>query len=814
LYRLQAAGWDDDETALLAELKKTMRHSIILCICLVLGVAAAAQEQPAAALGNRLEGYRQHHLQEKLFLHTDKEFYLAGEICWFKVYTVDGGSQKPIDLSKVAYLEWLDKDNKPVLQAKVGLSGGHGDASVYLPLSLRSGNYKLRAYTNWMKNFDADWFFQKTVTIVNARRSQDIPVADGAPQYHVDFFPEGGNLVEGVACRIGFRITDVYGRGMACTGVVTEDEQDTIVRMSPHRFGIGQFLLTPRPEHHYRAVFRLPDGTAVNSLLPKAAAEGVAMSVMPEGNDGWRVTVQTAGGGASGASGAGAMVYLIAHTRQSVKAAEAATYANGKASFLIDKKVLGEGISHLTVFNAERQPVCERLVFKQPSKTLRITVQPDSLSYGERKKINLTVDAGAANADCSLSVFRADDLQGNAQNNIESYLWLSSDLKGRIESPDYYFDHPEDGEAMDDLMLTHGWRRFHWGDVLTSQPRQPEFPPEYNGTLITGRMVDSHTGAPAKGVEAYLSVPGTRTQFTSVFSDDEGRLRFELRDFYGGQEVILQTNPRDTTYRMEIANPFAEGYTTDSVSPTPLTPNDSAILAEKSENMEVLNRYAGERLKHLHVPTGFDTTAFYYVADKSYLLDNYTRFTTMEEVMREYVVLMLVKQQGGHWHLPLYEVPYNQFFESDPLVLLDGVPIFNIDSLMVLDPLKIRKLETLQRKIFMGGTYFPGIMNWTTYKGDLGGYILDPHSTVVDYEGLALQREFYSPAYATEEQLESHLPDFRNVLYWSPEVPVNGGGKGGLSFYSSDLPGKYFVVVQGLAADGTAGSGLANFEVR
>jgi hypothetical protein len=793
-----------------------MRHSIILCICLVLGVAAAAQEQPAAALGNRLEGYRRHHLQEKLFLHTDKEFYLAGEICWFKVYTVDGGSQKPIDLSKVAYLEWLDKDNKPVLQAKVGLSGGHGDASVYLPLSLRSGNYKLRAYTNWMKNFDADWFFQKTVTIVNARRSQDIPVADGAPQYHVDFFPEGGNLVEGVACRIGFRITDVYGRGMACTGVVTEDEQDTIVRMSPHRFGIGQFLLTPRPEHHYRAVFRLPDGTAVNSLLPKAAAEGVAMSVMPEGNDGYRVTVQTAGGGASGAgaSGAGAMVYLIAHTRQSVKAAEAATYANGKASFLIDKKVLGEGISHLTVFNAERQPVCERLVFKQPSKTLRIAVQPDSLSYGERKKINLTVDAGAANADCSLSVFRADDLQGNAQNNIESYLWLSSDLKGRIESPDYYFDHPEDGEAVDDLMLTHGWRRFHWGDVLTSQPRQPEFPPEYNGTLITGRMVDSHTGAPAKGVEAYLSVPGTRTQFTSVFSDDEGRLRFELRDFYGGQEVILQTNPRDTTYRMEIANPFAEGYTTDSVSPTPLTPNDSAILAEKSENMEVLNRYAGERLKHLHVPTGFDTTAFYYVADKSYLLDNYTRFTTMEEVMREYVVLMLVKQQGGHWHLPLYELPYNQFFESDPLVLLDGVPIFNIDSLMVLDPLKIRKLETLQRKIFMGGTYFPGIMNWTTYKGDLGGYILDPHSTVVDYEGLALQREFYSPAYATEEQLESHLPDFRNVLYWSPEVPVNGAGKGGLSFYSSDLPGKYFVVVQGIAADGTAGSSLASFEVR
>jgi 5-hydroxyisourate hydrolase-like protein (transthyretin family) len=796
-----------------------------LCALLLILVPAVAQEQgaaptgstaEAAALGKRLDGYRQHHLQEKLFLHTDKEFYLAGEICWFKVYTVDGGSQTPIDLSKVAYLEWLDKDNKPVLQAKVGLGGGHGDGSVYLPLSLRSGNYKLRAYTNWMKNFDADWFFEKTVTIINARRSSDIPVAEGAPQYHVDFFPEGGNLVENIPCRIGFRITDAYGRGLECTGVVTEDDQDTIIRMSPHRFGIGQFPLTPRPGHHYRTVFRLPDGTAVANLLPKAAAEGVVMSVVPEGNEAWRVTVQASGpgAGASGPTGNPVMVYLIAHTRQSVKTAEAAPLVEGKASFRIDKNALGEGISHLTVFNAERQPVCERLVFKQPSKTLKIMVQPDSLSYRQRQKINLKVDAGDGKADCSLSVFRADDLQGNAQSHIESYLWLASDLKGRIESPDYYFDHPEDMEAMDNLMLTHGWRRFHWGDVLTSQPRQPEFPPEYNGAIISGRLLDNHTGAPAKGIEAYLSVPGTRTQFTSVYSDDEGHLRFELRDFYGGQEIILQTNPRDSTYRVEVANPFAEAYTADSLSPIRLSKNDSDILAEKSENMEVLNRYAGERLKRMHVPTGFDTTAFYYQADKSYLLDDYTRFTTMEEVMREYVTLMLVRVQNGHYHLPLFELPYSQFFESDPLILLDGVPVFNIDSLMVLDPLKIRKLETLQRKVFLGGTYFPGVMNWTTYKGDLGGYILDPRSTVVDYEGLALQREFYSPSYATEEQLDSHLPDFRNVLYWSPAVPVNGTGKGGLSFYSSDLPGKYFVVVEGIAADGTAGSGVVSFEVR
>jgi len=174
---------------------------------------------------------------------------------------------------------------------------------------------------------------------------------------------------------------------------------------------------------------------------------------------------------------------------------------------------------------------------------------------------------------------------------------------------------------------------------------------------------------------------------------------------------------------------------------------------------------------------------------------------------------MLVQKKGPHFHLPLYDYGTSTFFQGDPLILLDGVPVFDIDSLMILDPLKIRKLETVQHMYFLGGTNFDGIMNWTTYKGDLGGYNLDPHVTVVDYEGLQLEREFYSPSYETDDQVSTHLPDFRNVLYWSPVVSTNTQGKSDLNFYSSDMPGKYIVVVEGIADDGEAGSKLIGFEV-
>src|ERR1700761_1146292 len=190
-------------------------QTILLLTLFALPAAAQTQDAKTAAFASDLDNYQRHHLQEKLYVHTDKEFYLSGEICWFKLYVVDASNNKPLNLSKVAYLEWLDKDNKPILQAKAGLLKGYGDGSAYLPLTLRSGTYKLRAYTNWMKNYGPSWFFEKSITVVNARRSAELTATPDTLHYPVTFFPEGGNFVENIPCRMGFRITDQYGRGMA-----------------------------------------------------------------------------------------------------------------------------------------------------------------------------------------------------------------------------------------------------------------------------------------------------------------------------------------------------------------------------------------------------------------------------------------------------------------------------------------------------------------------------------------------------------------------------------------------------------------------
>jgi hypothetical protein len=148
------------------------------------------------------------------------------------------------------------------------------------------------------------------------------------------------------------------------------------------------------------------------------------------------------------------------------------------------------------------------------------------------------------------------------------------------------------------------------------------------------------------------------------------------------------------------------------------------------------------------------------------------------------------------------------------LVLIDGVPVFNVEKIVAFDPLKIKKLDVVTSRYFQGARAYPGIVSYQTYDGDLAGFQLDPGSLIVEYQGLQLQRQFYAPIYETPEQAASRLPDFRSLLYWSPDIKTEANGSAGMSFYTSDMPGRYIVVVQGVDEKGRCGSRAISFEVK
>lgn len=770
---------------------------------------ANSYAQAISEVQNSFNLYKQTALLEKVFVHTDKTVYMPGEILWFKVYCVDGNDHKPLNLSKVVYVDLLDNNQNPIAQVKVAMKNGFGDGSIYVPVTVTNGNFKLRAYTNWMKNFSPDFYFEKVITLINPLKSPDV-VKKTVARYDVQFFPEGGNLVSGVESKVAFKITAADGKGVSVHGAIINQHNDTLAKFRSLKFGMGSFSFTPNINNTYKAIIYIENNAPLIKAIPEINAHGYVMKLTKIENGQLDITVH-------GNNTTGEAIYLFVHTRQEMKAAETTVITNGIAHFIINSNVLGDGISHFTVFNSLKQPVCERLYFKSPEQQLFIDATTDQQLYGLRKKVNINVatkdKAGKSqNAELSMAIYKVDSLQAVDQNDIFSYLWLNSDLKGFIESPGYYFKNKdaETAEALDNLMLTQGWRRFEWHQVLGNKPASFTFLPEYNGHIISAKIVNSQTEAPGKGIITYLGVPGKRVQMYNSQSDSLGHLIYNTKDFFGPNEVIVQTNTlKDSTYRIDVLSPFSEQF---SKTPLPTFDFNSATakaLQEHSLGVQVLNIYFGNKLKQYDDPKA-DSSAFYGVPFKTYKLDDFTRFTTMEEDLREYVAEDNIVKQKGHFHIKVLNS--REFLDGDPLVLLDGIPVFNVDKIMAIDPLKVKKLEVVPFRYYYGPTEEEGIFSFTTYKGDLGGVDLDPKAVVLDYEGLQLHRQFYSPVYDSDAKVATRLPDFRNVLYWTPSV--NNMGNGNVSFYTSDQPGKYEGIIQGINTKGDAGSQCFSFEVK
>jgi len=763
------------------------------------------------ALSAGFNEYHQNSIKEKIFVHTDKSLYVAGEIIWFKLYDVDASDHKPLQLSKVVYVEILDSNNKQSLQAKIALHDAEGNGSFYLPLNLNSGNYKLRAYTNWMKNFDAAYFFEKTITIINVQKRIHFSAAKSANKLDVQFFPEGGNLVNNLASKVAFKAVDEHGQGIAFTGVLLSNA-DTILKFKPQHAGMGYFYFTPLDHHAYKVFIQTASGESMIKDLPQVYNSGYVMSLSDSG-DKIKVTVQSDILLAN-------EIYLFAHTREIIKVAVSTIMQNGKAAFLFDKAALADGISHITIFNNQKQPVCERLYFKKPSKQLEIKLSTDQSSYTTRKKVNINIQPGNTEikndpASLSMTVYRLDSLQSPDAATINSYLLLTSDLNGFVEDPEYYFlnDDRETNAALDYVMLTNGWRRFKWENILKNTKPFFDYVPEYNGSIVSGKVINKKTDMPASDVECYISVPGFPSEFNSSVSNEEGRVAFELKNFYGASEIILQPNiSGDNLYRIDITNPFSDKFSDTPYPAFTVPQNTGNTLLEQSVSMQVQNIYSGKNLKHFNIPV-IDTTAFYLKADAKYKLDNYTRFTTMEEILREYVILVDVRKREGKFHLNAFDLANNQMFKTDPLILVDGVPVADPNKFMLTDPLKLNTLEVVNRRYFLGNSTFQGILSWTSYKGDMADNEA-MNATLIDYDGLQLEREFYAPVYTNAIQESSHLPDFRNVLLWSPNIKIAGGESKEINFYTSDLPGKYAVQIQGITKGGVCGSKVLIFEVK
>ena len=499
---------------------------------------AKSVEKPVSSLND----FNSRFPQEKVYLHTDRTHYAPGEPIWFQAYLTAGYFHQPSPLSNNLYVALFSDDKQQLDQKLVRINLGVGYGVIDLPDSLPSGSYVLRAYTKWMQNFDEAFFYEKELTILGYN-SNNTPQTVDAIKQDIAFFPEGGHMVDQVAGRIAFKVTDNTGYPMEATGQVFDDTGKAVADIKTEHDGMGLVVFTPQKDRSY--VARL-EGSDQEYALPPVEARGYSIAVNNNIADVLRLTFRS-----NDATRKKDKLGVVIHTRGAVVYAFDLDVSKNIAFTNLPKANLPEGIAHITLFDASDKAILERLVYIEKDKQA-LSFATDKTDYEKREKVTATIelkDAEGQPVSGAFSLSAIDlgqSIDKKPEATILSDLLLTSDLKGYIGNPMYYFDeaNADRKKHLDLIMMTHGWSRFRWEGLSDQLMKEPQYGVEQSLT-ISGTLLKVASTKPTDGGRISLFnqdvIPPVMVE-TQVGPD--GRFAFENQEIYDNQELLLQGQNR------------------------------------------------------------------------------------------------------------------------------------------------------------------------------------------------------------------------------------------------------------------------------
>ncbi len=353
-----------------------------------------------------------------------------------------------------------------------------------------------------------------------------------------------------------------------------------------------------------------------------------------------------------------------------------------------------------------------------------------------------------------------------------------------------------------------------WNNQLPSirnVPLRSDFIPEYEGHIIQGKIVDVSTGESSinEKVSPLVGFVGDQIRLFGGQVDNEYNVKFFTKRIGGVHELATTTfSPSAKQYRVDIQSPFADHPET-MFAAFKLNPKWKDQLLQRSMGLQVLHTFTADSLNKI------DTTYSHYQfkPDRSYLLDEYTRFTTMEEVMIEFIPSLRFRKINDRRTLSVLNEERTAFSIGNSLAMLDGVPVSDHESIFRYDPYLVRKIDVYRGKFIFGEQFFDGVIFFSTYNLDYPNIKLDEATQFFDYEGTQSHRHFFAPTYTENKDKRNRIPDYRHTLLWQPEIETNGSTSFSIPFSTSDLTGEYQVTVEGITKDGKVIRGTTHFNV-
>ncbi|QKJ29562.1 TonB-dependent receptor plug domain-containing protein [Mucilaginibacter mali] len=805
----------------------TICVKLLTALSIVILLAFSPADDLLDALLAKIEKRAADYPQEKIHLHLDKPYYSIGEDMWFKAYVVDAAGNMLSDRSKILYIDLLDDRDSVKQTLLLPLMNGTASGNVHLNDSLLSaGKYHICAYTKWMQNFGSEYFFRKDISIVNALKGvvnsaseKRINNKNLATVADVQFFPEGGHLVSGIRTKIGFKALKPDGLGEDISGyIVEEGSTGHVADFKSEHAGMGVFALMPVTGKSYNAIIKHADGSEKRYPLPKADESGYVLNMNHVGADSLSVKISTSTGLIADKE-----AILIAQCNGIVKLAAKPKLDNtGNLSYISTKK-FPTGIVQFTLFSPEMKPVAERLVFVQHNDQLSADVKTDKPEYPKRGKVNIGLDVTNVYEEAvigSFSVAVTDEgkvsTDENNETTILSNLLLTSDIKGYIEQPNYYFNlqNPDRSKYLDLLLLTQGWRRFSWADLLTDKYPAIKYQPEQS-LAVTGSVLTLGNKPVPKAKVNLIARSGGGLIMLNTVADDQGHFAFTGLDIADSTKVMVKatranngTQVKTVIDRKPRLN-YAGNYSALYINSTGL---DNYLQQTRNQFTEmsklglIKNAIALKEVNIKAVRERDKFTMAKMIPHSSNLDPGNADYVIKQDKLEQETYLtdalatipgLEVKKNG------IYSTRASSLGGAKPMaIILDGarIPAGVMSSINPFDLAGIEVLVGASRAIY-GSEGSSGVIIITTKRG--GENDSPPNIfNIAHYtpQGYAAVKQFYSPAYDTPNQTK--MADLRSTIYWNPDVVTGSDGKANFSFYNADGTGTYKVTIEGMDTKG------------
>ncbi len=725
----------------------------------------------------KINRYFNERPMEKIFLHMDKPYYTSGDDLWYSAYLVDYNSNSFSKLSEILHVEIFDKNGNSVIHQKKPIVNGLANGVIKIP-SLNPDYYLVKAYTNWSRNFGDDLNFNYYMKVVSPSYNND----DNSIETVINFYPEGGKIIANKLNQVLF--TSNLKR--ASTSYLMASEKDTIAKIAYNGKGFGKFRIVPKSiNEKFHLTF---EGINNRFSLPDIDESGVSLT-LSEKESYYDLTLH----GSADLSG-NTFSFILMH-KGNVVSAQEGIFKNAGNLLRLPKSSMPGGLHHILVIDEKLNVLSQRLIYNEVQ-------NPDQIQVSGNSTFNL-------GDDVELKLSQEGQSRSHLSVGVTPYKYFGDSDKPAINY-DFNFNNSETGKiSINDKLISEKLETYDFTEILNGSSPTFQYPIEKQDLMAINVTLDQLNESISPNYSISLKSKDSIDFYFAQIKDDN--LTFAVPAFNGRRDLIVKPHlwsgvqPKYTLQNSYPSNSFEKEFMQ--------TPEETAYARYSREN-NVIGRFYNSSYKkktdNYEAPLTFSILRSF---DKEINLKEYIVLPDMMTVIKELLEGVRVrKNNNGEDMIRMFSVDqetgyFKKPHEDQPLMLIDGLPIYNSKYILNLNPLEVKKISLSYAEGILNGVNYDGVLSIETEEGHYGK-IQKLGQGVFAINGYAGNYEFKIPKRLSND------PDFRSTYYWNPHVELTSDHPVTLTFPTSYDPGKYLVDIQGINEDGSIIAQKFIFEVR